>query len=244
MPLTPRNIVCDGPDVFSDVVFIGISPLQSHAEASPIYSTIDASVVVSGGYTAGDIEYDYSGSTSINQVSRIAIIDQVTGIEFGGDNFEIDRENDINSYIDVGIISVIPTGNFAALHWQELGCNGGSPPFAPPRFSLAEIITDTIEGTRTDTSTDPEEETASFVRLTLTPPYFTGTISGGDLELVVELQVEVGYTFSGSAYTESFTDKTDASGWGSPEFRDIRGTYGTTSTDSNGISYTWSITIG
>ena len=51
MPLTPRDIVCDGPDAFSKVIAIGIDPLSSSAEASPIYQTINATVSVSGTYT-------------------------------------------------------------------------------------------------------------------------------------------------------------------------------------------------
>jgi hypothetical protein len=244
MSITPRNIVLDGPDVMSAVLAIGINPISSSGEGSPIYETIDAEAAVSGTYTDGPLEYDFSSTTAIPQQYRAELRPLVGGVDVAGEHYEIERDHDVSSWVDFGFISVGDPSTFLALQSNILGCNGGSPPFAPPFFYVGTDLTDySIEGTVTDTSEDPETVNPRGIELIFTPPFFRGSIQDGDLEMVVSLTATVNVEDPGE-YTETFEFITDASAWDTTDFRDIRGTYGTTSYDANGIQYIWSITLG
>ena len=234
--LDPRNIVADGPDVFA------LDPAASHAafslgaEASPIYLTVDASVAVSGSYTVGTVTREYSGSTSVTQRTRAAIRTDAE-VDSAGENYEIKRDHGDSNWGDFGVLMGGASNTFSAVHWNPMGCNGGTPPFAPPTFVLDSFIVEYVDGTETDTAPDPDTETPITVEVSVVPPFFTGSIQDGDLKMLVRLiAVENGVM-------ETFDEEIDASAWTVTDFRDIRGTYGTTSTDSNGIEYTWSITI-
>ena len=235
--LDPRNIVADGPDVFAlaSSVSDGLSP--HGAEASPIYLTVDASVAVSGSYTVGTVTREYSGSTSVTQRTRAAIRTDAE-VDVVGENYEIERDHGDSNWADFGVLQTGASNTFSAVHWNPMGCNGGTPPFAPPSFVLAPSIVEYVDGTETDTAPDPDTETPITVEVRVVQPLFTGSIQDGDLKMLVRLvAVENGVM-------ETFYEEIDASAWTVTDFRDIRGTYGKTSTDSNGISYTWSITIG
>jgi len=236
MSLDPRNIVADGPDVMSKVLAIGIDPLASNGEGSPIYETIDAEVTVTGSYTVGTVTSAYSGTTNIIQRTRESIRTDAM-IDIAGVNYEIIRENDVSNWMDFGVIISSSENTFAAVQNNILGCNAGTPPFAPPGFLLAPSIIEYIDGTIIDT--DPPSVGVISVELNVTPPFFTGSIQNGDLKMNVSLRVvEYGNP------PETFTYEIDASSWAILDFRDIRGTYGTTSYDTNGIEYIWSVTLG
>ena len=64
--------------------------------------------------------------------------------------------------------------------------------------------------------------------------------TAGDLKIVVLLA----YVIDFGSFSGLFTYEIYASSWTILDFRDIRGTYGTSSTDVNGIEYTWSVTVG
>lgn len=240
--LDPRNVIADGPDVFSQLIAIGIDPSASGAEGSPIYQTIDAEVTVSGSYTDGSIDYAFSGTTAITQRTRVAARDAIIGADISGENYELTRADGISSWCDFGVITGIDTLNFTAEQNQTLGANGGSPPFAPPGFNLGSSLEDFIEGTRTDTAPDPDETVARFIKLTVIAPYFTGSINDGTLRMNVRLDATVNDGES-DEYSESFPVEIDPTSWDSADFRDIRGTYGETSYDANGIEYVWSVTV-
>jgi hypothetical protein len=240
MSLDPRNIVADGPDVMSKVLAIGILPLSSSGEGSPIYTTIDAEASVSGNFTSGVYDYSFSGSTTIDQRIRVDIRSIVGGVDFAGEHYEIIRDNDVSSWVDFGVITGGAELEFAAVQSNILGCNGGTPPFAPPNFYPATDIDGYIDGTRVDNSDPTPISEPSSIQLLFGPPYFTGSIQDGDLKMVVSLA----YVIDSGDFSGSFTYEIDASSWTTLDFRDIRGTYGTTSTDDNGIEYIWSVTIG
>ena len=238
MALTPRNIVLDGPDVFSKVAFIGIDPLTSSAEGSPIYETIDAEVSVNGSYTVGTVTYEYAGTANATQRTRESIRTDAT-LDISGEHYEIERDHDVSSWIDFGVILSASEDTFAAVQGNILGCNGGTPPFAPPVFLPEPEIVEYVEGTSTDTSTSPATVNTISVELQLSPPFFTGSIQDGDLKMNVSLRI-----VENGNPAETFTHEIDASAWTTADFRDIRGTYGATDYDSNGIAYVWSVTIG
>jgi len=234
--LDPRNIVADGPDVFALPSAVGVGPSPLGAEASPIYLTVDASVAVSGSYTVGTVTREYSGSTSVTQRTRAAIRTDAE-VNVVGENYEIERDHGDSNWGDFGVLQTGASNTFSAVHWNPMGCNGGTPPFAPPSFVLDSFIVEYVDGTETDTAPDPDTETPITVVLHVFLPIFMGSIQDGDLKMLVRvIAIENGVA-------EIFREEIDASAWTVTDFRDIRGTYGTTSTDSNGIEYTWSITI-
>jgi len=233
MPLTPRNIVCDNPQVFS---FIAqrLSTDPTGIDSSPIYLTVDAQVAVSGSYTAGSNDYDFSATTSISTLNRVSIMD--------GRTLSAANQNLDGTQYDLAQEVLLEAGEFAATIAKLIGADTFRfliAPFGPPEFlhdGLGEE--NLVIGTVTDNNDDPATVTDAIGTFILSTPFFTGTIQGGDLKLKVRLIANL------TNSSNTFIHEVDASAWGSPEFRDIRGTYGTTSTDSNGISYTWSITIG
>jgi len=241
MSLDPRNIVADGPDVMSKVLAIGIDPLSSSGEGSPIYTTIDAEVSVSGAYTDGFLEYSFTGTTSIDQRTRVEIRSIIGGVDFAGEHYEIIRDNDVSSWVDFGVITGVAELEFLSVQSNILGCNGGTPPFAPPNFICS--ILGFVDGERVDTEPDPNVTEPRAIELSIIPPYFTGSIQDGDLMMVVALSIKVNVS-DPDEYSETLTHEIDASSWTTLDFRDIRGTYGTTSYDTNGIEYIWSVTIG
>lgn len=238
MPLTPINIIADGPDVFSSLAAIGVDPLPSSAEGSPIYETIDAEVSVSGSYVVGTVTYDYSGTTSVTQRTREDIRTDAA-IDIAGEHYEVVRDYDESSWGAFGVILSASENTFAAVQSNVLGCDGGTPPFAPPSFVLAPSIIEYIDGTSTDTDPDPDLEDTVTIEMEVGTPFFTGSIQDGDLKMNVRLRI-----VENGNPQEFFTEEIDASAWTESDFRDIRGTYGTTSYDSNGIEYIWSVTIG
>jgi hypothetical protein len=242
MSIIARNIVCDGPDVMSKVIEIGILPISSSAEGSPIYTTINATVTVAGSYTDGDLTYDYNDTVDLTEQTRTELRSIVGGVDIAGENYEIVRVDGDSSWVDFGVITVVPADTFLAVQSQKLGCNGGSPPFAPPEF-LATNTQAFIDGTRTDDSVAPPVITTPSMELLFTTPYFVGSIKDGDLVFRTTLSVTVN-DGDVDQYSESFNHDISATSWATTDFRDVRGTYGETSFDVNGISYTWSVTIG
>ena len=132
MSLEPRNLVCDGPDAFSRILSIGIMPINSNADGSPIYLTIDAEATVTGEYTEDDIVYSFSGSTSIDQLNRVDLRSIIGGVDIAGENYEITRNNDLSTWVDFGYITGVSETEFAAVQSNILGCSGGEKGGTPP----------------------------------------------------------------------------------------------------------------
>jgi hypothetical protein len=250
MSIIAKNLVADGPDIFGQIHGNDSGMGFSSCEASPIYTTLDASVAVSGNYSGtgsySGIDYDYSCTTSIAQQTRAdlrSLIDSITA------NQTVFRDSGDTSYYDLGQITDIPSGQFAATLAVLSGINNQYSPFVPPAFAqsafgTADGLIESIDpaGTRTDTNADPDDETDLACEITVLPPFFIGDF-GVDLKMVVRITAVMNH---GIAEQYTFTDdfEVDASTWDSADFRDIRGTYGKTSYDANGIEYVWSVTVG
>ena len=228
MPLTPRNIICDGPDVMSDVLLSALYT-PTGIDASPIYGTINATCGISGSYTnpnTGD-KFTYSNTLTPNQSNRVGLRDSTLLAEL--ENYEFTRDHgEESAWGDVFMGDSQGVDEFQAIQGTAISSHGRVVPFSPPRFS-ADIY-------KYDSDIDSS--------VTFLPPSFRGTIEGGDLEMVVSIGVSMNISDGASAYTDSMSFAVDASLWGSPEFRDITGTYGDTTIDSKGITYTWSVTVG
>jgi hypothetical protein len=241
--LDPRNVIINNP---RDIDFLGI-------DASPIYLTIDASVSV--GATSYSIDaYDYvvdAASHNFTQLTREPLFDLSSG---GGIFYE---NNEITGYGESSFFDGLNDlffgssggGKFAAgLLYVDGIYSGRAYPFSPPDFftpsgtgyqshTFSDIVTET------DTGGTPPVDVLRDVTVSVSVPQFTGALRDGDLKMVITFSGSVSGTHSGvSSVTD--TVEIDASAWDSPDFRDIRGTYGATSYDPNGIEYVWSVTIG
>ena len=182
----------------------------------------------------------------------------------------ISRITGISSYYDRGFnnLGLLPESRFLAT--QGLQTSGRDPtvftsgqpslpsPLDPPLLSAG---TPFVFGFNTGTvifkkkifpagivryigsapSPPPDEDVSAA--MALSPPYTTGSIEGGNLGLAFRVYYLIDDDALFSPEQGSFEHIIDASTWGSPQLRDIRGTYGNTETDSRGLTYTWSLTI-
>jgi len=239
MSIVARNIVVEGPDVMSHLAATSFDYFPGGFEAAPIYLTLDAAVTMTGSFSVGSIDYDYSGSPTISQMTRVAARDLTITLEL--ENAEIARTTNPSAFADAASSTGLSTNEFTAtLLDLDICANGVTPPFSPPWFGEKNPgMSGSVTGTKTDNTQIPAVVTDANAGLRVFPPKFSGTIADGDLQMYVELSYVVDGVGSGI-----FRKNYDASAWGSPDFRDIRGTYGATDTDSNGIEYVWSVTVG
>ena len=238
MALSPKNIIADSPAVTTNLAL----------DASPIYTTIDASVSVAAtSYTVDDYDYAVaSASHSFTQLQREPLIDATTSY-IAYENEEIDGL-ETPTYFDGLDDFIFPSsgaGKFAAdiLNFTDVL----TPPFSPPRFytpdatgSQSYFFDEVV--TETNNDPDPPEVNQVDIRATVGTPVFTGTVLGGDLKMTITFSGVV-FGFGPGAGTVNETVEIDCSSWTSADFRNIRGTYGKTTTDDNGIAYTWSLTV-
>lgn len=243
--LAPENKVLNNPRVIDNLLI----------ESSPIYQTLDASVSVSGGsYTVDGYDYVVSAvSKNFDQLQR----ERAVEVALSGGIFYANESIDVygnRSYFD-GLNDLIMgsnAGKFIAANREiDTRLNAFSLPFSPPFFFtpysgngiLPHIFADAVEITDPD-GTPPANVKEKNVSVSVGTPFFAGKLLDGDLKMIVAFSAAVQGWLSGNSGSVNDRVEIDCSAWGTPEFRDIRGTYGTTSTDENGISYTWSITIG
>lgn len=238
MSISPKNIVADSPTVTANLAL----------DASPIYTAIDASVSVAAtSYTVDNYDYAVaSASHSFTQLQREPLIDATTSY-IAYENEEIDGL-EAPTYFDGLDDFIFPSsgaGKFAAdiLSFTDVS----TPPFSPPRFytpdatgSQSYFFNEVV--TETNNNPDPPEDNLVDIRATVGTPIFTGTILGGDLKMTITF---AGVVFGSGPGAGTVTEdvEVDCSSWTSADFRDIRGTYGKTTTDGNGIAYTWSLTV-
>ena len=244
-----RDIVCDSPAAFAETITT-TAGIPVGIDASPIYTTLNASVTIDGSYygTVGtsyeDIEYIYN-AVAINavQLDRIGLRDIFYGIVAA--NFEVLLNYDVSTYIDVMDTDSVPAGEFIAICSPLPSVSGtGVMPFSPPKFSpsLNHASGDGQGvGTRKDHNDSPASESDLDVTVVWSGPLFRGTIEEGDLEMFFTLTGTINTNQQPEAIYEEIV--IDCSSWDSTDFRDIRGTYTEIDTDANGITYDWEIVI-
>lgn len=240
MSLTPRNIVADSPLSLEGIAFLTIGD-PTGIEASPIYTQISGACTINGTYNApGDIDYIYDNA-AVNPDplnTRVALRDLSPFLVLESYRIAERYAGYSPFYVDVGATSdIVGDGEFVAVHGRLVSRT--ISPLSIPIFSTDLVKTNANAGTRRDNTTSPATETDIGATITLKMPFTRGTIEDGDLVIVFQILADME---SRENYTMEL--EVDASGWGSTDFRDIRGTYGTTSTDPDGIEYIWSITIG
>lgn len=235
MSFTPRNIIADGPDAFSLALRADYNSGITAIEASPIYTSMSGSVYVNGSYSNLGYDYYYDKTMALNPRTRSNIRTGTTIIE--EENYEVERVGAVSTYTDLPDVFLAfghSSSEVVIMHGAPVSITGRTVPFAPPTFSVSGLsITDNQAGTKTDEDGNVTDITGVFV---VSTPQFRGSIEGGDLEMYFSMHANIS---SGPVFEHAI----DASSWDGADFRDIRGTYGTTSVDINGVSYTWSLTL-
>lgn len=235
MSFTPRNIVADGPDAFNLALRAEYNSGLTAIEASPIYTSLSGSVYINGSYSSFDYDYDFDKTIILDPRARSNIRTGTTIIE--EENYEVERVGAVSTYADLpDIFSAFghSSSEVVIMHGAPVSITGQTVPFAPPAYSITGLsVTDTQAGTETDEDNNVTDITGVF---SVSVPQFRGSVEGGDLEMYFLMQANI-------SDGPNFEHAIDASSWDSADFRDIRGTYGTTSVDSNGVSYTWSLTL-
>lgn len=254
MSLEPRNIVVDGPDVFGNAGSLTFGE-PSGVDAPPFYSSFSGALAMSGSYygAAGtayeDIEYDFNGiSMATQELERIGLRDPLLGLTAFEIRYEINRNTDPNAFIDIGGANALADGKCIACCAFRGAPSGQFVPLSVPWFQSAgnpSFDPDAGVGVRRDHSNDPPTESDILVNASFIGPSFTGTIGESDFRMKFSVRVTF-FTESDeiNSLERNFNVEVDVSSWTTLDFRDIRGTYGTTSTDPNSIEYAWSVTIG
>lgn len=244
MSLTPRNLFVPGFDLFSNLIQFGLGADLSGTDGSPIYTQLDADLTISGSYTVGDIDYSYSGTITMDTLTRIGLRDASVVGGISDPRYTVTGK--FRDHVaDLGYTTGTLTGNqFVAV--QVPGAGSASLhnplPFDPPFFFASNALTFSgIVGTRTDNSAAPPTVTDAYASVVF-EVLFTGAIETGDLVYRVKMTVTLNVG-EAEQYQQIFYDDTDASAWGMPDFRDVRGTYSPSGTDGNGISHTGSFVI-
>lgn len=251
MSLTPRNIIVDSPIALSALLNDVYDPFYSF-EASPIYTSISCEISVNGSYygkvgtSYEDIEYDYTGLT-FPALTRTRI--SVRDAEWNFNDPESVNLYRSGVYVraDLGsVFGLFPEDKCVVVQGWRTERGNTPAPFDPPFFETASMRFENYEnaGTRTDHGADPPTQSALKATFSVGVPNIIGSITGGDLKLRISigyrlnLDIAQGERREGSVWYEQ-----DISGWTSGNFRDIRGTYGGTVTDEEGLEYTFSLTI-
>jgi len=239
MSVTARNLFIDGPDLLKHYFAI---------DASPIYLTIDASVSTEGGSFTDplrpNLDYVVSAeSHTFPQLTRQTLRELNRPIF--SVNEELTRAHSVSTYIDRAedLDNFPDAGKFVA-YLNSVDFNDGSlSPYSPSKFEIPNFTNgfshsfdNAVE--ETDTLPSPPVATLSDLVMGGNLPLFRGSIVGGDLEMFIA------YGMSYAGYFPTSEIVIDASAWTQLDFRDIRGTYSQTDTDSNGIEYVWSVTVG
>jgi hypothetical protein len=251
MSLAPRNIVIEGPDVFGNMGAITFGE-PSGIDAPPFYASFSGEVTINGSYygtgSFSDIEYVYSSILMETQpLTRIGLRDASLNVTAFDEQYEITRKTDPSAIADIGGAGTSSDGNCVACCAFLMAPSGQFVPLSVPLFASTGFPTfdpDDGTGTRIDHSTDPATEADILVSAVFSGPTFTGTIGEADFRMRFAVRITF-FTASGEINSDvfDFTDEIDVSAWSTADFRDIRGTYGATSYDANGIEYVWSVTI-
>jgi hypothetical protein len=229
-------------------------------DAAPYYSTLSASVSASGDFNADGIELDFNGiSHTFDELERVWLIDKrdpvAVAVAFESEtlNFPFDPNTNppfpSSATADHGFVVDLTDREFFASIYPSLKVHETAAykllPFSPPWFgsqggyngsygSYDSLFSVQKFATRTDFNQDPPMVTEQGFELKISSPFFRGSITGGDMQMYIRCHAR------GTDYEIAI----DASSWGELEFRDIRGTYSGAFEDDDGISYSFSLTIG
>lgn len=230
MSVEAKNSVADGLGIFDLIAEYFVSSNSLLLEASPIYQTLDMEWEISGSYSDGTYNYDYSYTTSAPQRTRESIrtsIVSYTARAIGGYGESLSTDfayagDPATDKIHIGVIPAL---------YDEYGKAFYSPLYQPIQFNggLYEEI-GAVVGTRTKISDSTVDDIGADITI-LTPTFFASSILGRTL-------VDT-WSFAATG----IFDSVDLTTYSDTDWRDLRGTYNFSATDSNGITTnaTWVI---
>jgi hypothetical protein len=256
MSIKVRSIMAESPRAFQ-VLNKYVNPIRQEAgsswepsvEASPIYEELTAEVSISGSYTDGNIDYDYSytGSKTWTRVPMVGdsslwmnkIYDDVFIIYINGVQETLEASVGVNIYD-------IATDGFIMALYPALEMTSGDRMFAPaypaaliyPGSAIEESV---IIGTQTNNAFSPPVVTDIIG----TPSVFLSfgyASTPTDPRFIFDLFRISGGIFLPENGGRATIDE-DTSVWSPAKWRDFRGTYSATEVDTNGITTTLDVIL-
>jgi len=245
--LDPVDIVCDSHEAFRQII-ISSPYAPVGADASPIYQTMNGQVTINGSYF-GDVgtayedrEYIYDNVTlTMVERTRIGLRDLPGGVDTP--NYVIDPPHFSGIQTDLLYEGIYDTSEkFIALCGNLPSYGDSHQPFAPPTISES---LNHVEADGFDTGEVILESTGTVIKssasLSISGPFFRNKIEDGDLEMYFRLDGTINFPYQYQNVAEELV--INASSWGESDFRDVRGTYTTFSTDSRGMTFDWTVTL-
>lgn len=234
------------------------SPILDFAESnappfvdhSPIYQSLTLSVTIGGAYTQGNIDFSYNGSAS-KTWTRIPLL------PLYGTSPVIELPDEFGTQPQNGVLKVsqfatnfgqqqdnemLMSLGYAAFKDEASIVNLYGPIYQTAGFFLGGsfvIAEDEVIGTRTDNGEDPPVTTDILADIRITPPTFAFTETGG-----------IGRSYPDALIASSLVSGLggvdvveDVKTWTPTKWRDFRGTYSEETTDSNGVTISFTMTI-
>lgn len=250
MSIKVKSVMVESPrafQIFNDYYLSGSGALVEH---SPIYTEITAEVDISGSYTDGNIDYDYS-YTGSKTWTRIPIVgDSTLGmtkiINYPG----LIPINGVGEAPEASVAQFVPRGSGEFIMGLRAALDKPSGPFedaAPmyvPQYPAAVFsFDDMIEasaviGTQTNNNVSPPVVTDIIEDIKADISFFfSGTIT--DPRQIVDVLSIQGGSFPNFV---ALLDE-DLTVWSAAKWRDFRGTYTATDVNANGITTTVTVTL-
>ena len=230
-------------------------------EASPIYEQITAEVSISGSYTSGSTDYNYSyiGSRTWTRIPMVGdsslgmykIYDPFGPIDFNGvsETLEASVGLNVDPAEDEYLMALAPMLGMFAIP-------GTMFVFQYPIFRLIQDVNlenrsviekDAVIGTETDNSSSPPVITDIVDDIVLDDGGYNGfgvTFTNSVLPQTTPRNMYDRMRISGGpSGLESAIIDEDITLWSPAKWRDFRGTYSATSVDANGITTTLDVTL-
>ena len=250
MSIKVKTVMIESPrafQIFNDYYLSGSGALVEH---SPIYTEITAEVDISGSYTDGNIDYDYS-YTGSKTWTRIPIVgDSTVGmtkiINYPG----LIPINGVGEAPKASVAQFVPRGSGEFIMGLRAALDKPSGPYEDPApmyapqypaavFSFDGMIeASAVIGTQTDNSFSPPVVTDIIEDIRADISFiFSGPITD-PREIVDELSIQGG-NFPNTVARIS----EDVTVWSAAKWRDFRGTYTETAVNAQGITTTVTVTF-
>ena len=205
-------------------------------EASPIYTSVQVTVGISGSYTSGGFDYDYSYSKS-KSWNRVPIVGDSATLINNLTSTEINGVSETSTGSVAAIAVIADSETYIALAPTVELYDSAEYVFDylfNPKHSAGLILYNTgiiednaIVGTKTNTATMVVTDIIRNIS-TATPRFLFTSVDSRNISDV--LYCEAG----GDEFTALIQEDTTV--WDYAKWRDYRGTYTGTNTDANGIT--------
>jgi hypothetical protein len=250
MSIKVKTVMIESPrafQIFNDYYLSGSGAFVEH---SPIYTEFSAEVDISGSYTDGNFDYNYSYNGS-KTWTRIPMVGNstpgMTKIENWSSLIPI---NGVYETPEASVAQVVPRGSGefhmrlrAALDKPSGPFEDAAPMYVPQYpaavFNFDNMIeASAVIGTRTNNSSSPPVVTDIIEDIRANMSFnFSGTITD-PRQIIDELLIS-----GGSFPNFRAQSSEDLTVWSAAKWRDFRGTYTATDVDANGITTTATVTL-